>query len=267
MDIGHRQMGILELAARALQRWFQNFVPLLVISLAFTVPIYVITSAIATRLPETAEDLASADVGTVILTALAGVGLSILLSTLLTAGLTHAFIRIFRGESVAPGASIRAVLDNIMPLVVFGLITGFLTALGFIFLVIPAFLAIIIFSVGIPALLNERLSGAGAVVRCFKLLTGNVGMIFGVIVLGLVITIAASYLLGGVTSPGSVGGTTGFSDTNIVRIALQIAASALLAPLLPGLATALYFEVRGRSEGFPSLHEGLPSDDDGLAAL
>jgi hypothetical protein len=44
-----------------------------------------------------------------------------------------------------------------------------------------------------------------------------------------------------------------FQDFDIARTLVQIAASALVAPLIPGLATALYLQLKGRRDGFPSI--------------
>ena len=70
--------------------------------------------------------------------------------------------------------------------------------------------------------------------------------------IGLLINIVASLVVGGIAAPGALSYPT-FSDFSLIRSLIQMAASALVAPIVPGLATALYFELKGRDEGFPSI--------------
>jgi hypothetical protein len=143
------------------------------------------------------------------------------------------------------------VLSDIGPIIVFAVIAAILTAIGFIFLLIPGLVAIIVFSLGVPAILDERISGTSAISRCFQLVSGNWGVTLGVVLIGLAINIFASLLVGGIAAPGALS-YPDFSNFGLSRSLVQITASALIAPLVPGLATALYFELKGRNEGFPS---------------
>ena len=134
----------------------------------------------------------------------------------------------------------------------FAVISSILTAIGFLLLVIPGVAALIAFSLGAPAIVNEQQSGTGAISRCFNLISGNWGVALGVVLIGLIVNIVAAFAVGGISAPASFSNPD-FSDFNVIRTVVQIAASALLAPLIPALATALYLETKGRAEGFPSL--------------
>lgn len=223
-----------------------------IVSLLFTVPIFILNAIILAGLPDAAEDLEDLEIGSFLARSLGGSIVSIVLSVFLTVALTHAFIRIYRGEQVVPGEAAQAVLDNIGPILVFAVLTAILTAIGFLLLIIPGIIALIAFSLGAPAILNEHQSGTGAISRCFNLIAGNWGVVLGVVLIGLVINIVASLVVGGIAVSGALT-YPDFSDFSLIRAIIQVAASALLAPVVPALATALYTEVKGRNEGFPSL--------------
>jgi hypothetical protein len=257
MDIGRRTLQAGDIASNAFQAWFANFTQVFIIALMFTVPIFIVDAAVQTSLPEVDDDLANLDLGDALFTSLVGGFVTVLLGTFLSAALVYAFIRIYRGEPVIPGESLSAVLDHIGPILVFAIITAIATAIGFILLIIPGILAIVVFSLGLPSILNERRGGGDAVSRCFALISGNWGVALGVVAIGFVVTIVGSLILGGISGPGTLT-SPNFSDFRVFRTLIQIAASALLAPLIPSLATALYFELKGRNDGFPSIEETGP---------
>ena len=70
--------------------------------------------------------------------------------------------------------------------------------------------------------------------------------------IGFVINIIVSLAVGGIAAPGALS-FPDFSNFGLLQSLVQMAASALIAPVVPALATALYFELKGRHEGFPSI--------------
>ena len=257
MEIGRRTLQAADIASNAFQAWFANFAQVFIIALMFTVPIFIVDAAVQTSLPEVDDDLTNIDLGDALFTSLVGGFVTVLLGTFLSAALVYAFIKIYRGETVIPGESLSAVLDHIGAILVFAIITAIATAIGFILLIVPGILAIVVFSLGLPSILNERRGGGDAVSRCFTLISGNWGVALGVVAIGFVVTIVGSLILGGISGPGTLTSPS-FSDFSVLRTLIQIAASALLAPLIPALATALYFELKGRNDGFPSIEEAGP---------
>jgi hypothetical protein len=252
MDIGRRKHGSGEIVSAMFRGWFDNFGQVFAVSLLFTLPIYLINAAVLSGLPDTPEDVDQLELGDVLTRTLVGGFVSVLLSFVLTAALVYAFIKVYRQETVTPGDALQGVLGSIGPILLFAVVASVLTAIGFVFLIIPGLLAIIIFSVGPPAILNEGIGGGSAISRSFQLVAGNWGITFAVVLIGLLINIVASIVVGGIAAPGALSYPT-FSDFSLIRSLIQIAASALVAPIVPGLATALYFELKGRDEGFPSI--------------
>lgn len=251
MDIGKNQLSAGDIVSNMFRGWFDNFGPVFIVSALFTVPIFIVNAIVVAGLPDVPDNIDDFELGPFLTRSLGGSFISVVLGLLLTAALSYTFLKIYRGEAVTPNEAANAVLTNIAAILVFAIIAGVITAIGFIFLIIPGFLAIIVFSLGPPAILNERLNGISAISRSFQLISGNWTTALGVVTIGFVINIVASVVLGGIAAPGALS-YPDFSDFNVARSLIQITASALVAPVIPGLATALYFEFRGRNEGFPT---------------
>lgn len=251
MDIGKHQLSAGDIVSNMFRGWFDNFGPVFVVSALFTVPIFIVNAIVVAGLPDAADNIDDFELGPFLTRSLGGSFISVVLSLLLTAALSYTFLKIYRGEVVTPNEAADAVLSNIVAIIIFAVIAAVLTAIGFVLLIIPGFLAIIVFSLGPPAILNERISGTAAISRSIQLISRNWGTAIGVVLIGFLINIGASVVLGGIAVPGALS-YPDFSDFNVMRSLIQITASALVAPLIPGLATALYFEFRGRNEGFPT---------------
>ena len=252
MDIGHSQLAAGDIVSKTFQRWFDNFGQVFVISFVFTIPIFILNAFILAGLPEVPDNVDDFNFGNFLARSLGGTIVSVLLSIVLTAALSYTFIKIYQGESVQPAEALQAVLSNIGSIAIFALIAAILTAIGFIMLIVPGFLAIIALSMGTPAILNERLNGVPAASRSFQLISGNWGVALAVVAIGFVINIIVSLAVGGIAAPGALS-FPDFSNFGFIQSLVQMAASALIAPIVPALATALYFELKGRHEGFPSL--------------
>jgi len=252
MDIGQKELSAGDIATNMFRAWSENFAQIFVVSVIFTVPIFIINAIVLAGLPDAIEDADDFEFGNFFARTLGSSFVSVALSVLLTAALVYTFIRTYRGEAFTPGDAGRAVLDHIGPILIFAILSSILTTIGFILLIIPGIMAVIAFSLGTPAIMNEGTGGADAISRSFSLISGNWGVAIGVVLIGLVINIIVSLVVGGIAVSGSLS-YPDFSDFSAIRALIQIAASALIAPIVPGLATALYFETKGRNEGFPSI--------------
>lgn len=255
MDIGQRELTAGDIVAGTFQAWIRHFRPIFAISLLFTIPVFLVNAFVLTGLPEVPEDLDELEIGDYLLRSLVGTTISLALGFLLTAALAYAFLKTFGNEAVTPGEAALEVLGRFSAILVFALIAGVLTAVGFLILIVPGLVAIVVFSLGIPAILNERIRGTEAISRSWTLISGNWGVAIGVVLIGFLINFAVALVVGGIASPGAMRNPT-FVDFDIARTLVQIAASALLAPLIPGLATALYLQLKGRRDGFPSIETG-----------
>lgn len=252
MDIGQRELRAGDIVAGTFQAWFRHFGEIFIISVLFTIPVFIVNATVLTGLPEVPEDVDELEIGDYLFRSLAGTTISLALGFLLTAALAYAFLKTFRNETVTPAEVVLEVVSRFGAVLLFALMASVLTAIGFLILIVPGLVAIVVFSLGIPAILNERIRATEAISRCWNLISGNWGVAIGVVLIGFLINLAVTLLVGGIVSPGAMRNPT-FEEFNMARTVLQIGASALVAPLIPGLATALYLELKGRRDGFPSI--------------
>lgn len=252
MEIGRTSLNAGALTSAAIRGWFSRFLEVFVVSAVFTVPIFILNGALVAGILDDLDpnDTASIDAEGTLLAGL----VSVLLSGILTAALVYVFIKIFREEPFTVGGVFEFIGFKIGAIFVFTFVSAILIVIGFVALILPGIALIIVFSMGTPALLDEDLRGLQAIRRSFNIIRGNWGIALAVVALGLLINIIISAIVGGLAVPG--GGffqSPDFSDFDLVTSIIQISASAVVAPLIPALATALYFEAKGRDDGFPSV--------------
>jgi hypothetical protein len=134
------------------------------------------------------------------------------------------------------GDLIRSVEPVFWPLAAVSILFGIALGIGFILLIIPGLILMVIWSVVAPVTVLERPGVFAAFGRSQELVRGNGWSVFAVIALVFllvaVIGIAAGLLAG---SLGSVG-----------RALVQWAVNAALAPLTALSASVLYFALRQR---------------------
>jgi len=136
-------------------------------------------------------------------------------------------------------ASVRQLLDAVMPilgpLLLVGIVAGLGIVVGFVLLVIPGLVLVTLWSVAAPVVVLERPPGLGALARSRELVRGNGWQVFGVIfVLGILVSVLAAAIDIAAQSAG-----TGLGI--VVRVILGV----LTAPLSALAAAVLYFELRG----------------------
>jgi hypothetical protein len=137
---------------------------------------------------------------------------------------------------------IRSVEPVFWPLAAVSILVGLGIAVGFILLIIPGLILMVIWSVVAPVTVLERPGVFAAFGRSRELVRGNGWNVFGVIVVVflsvVVVSIAAGLLAG---SLGSVG-----------RALVQWALDSALAPITALSASVLYFALGGGSGVTPT---------------
>jgi hypothetical protein len=148
------------------------------------------------------------------------------------------------------GDLIRSVEPVFWPLVAVSILFGLALAVGFILLIIPGLILMVIWSVVAPVTVLERPGVFAAFSRSRELVRGNGWAVFGVIVLVfvtvVVISIAAGLIAAGL---GSLG-----------RALVQWAINAAIAPVTALSAAVLYFALlraRGELDASPLSSTGL----------
>jgi lipid-A-disaccharide synthase-like uncharacterized protein len=133
------------------------------------------------------------------------------------------------------GDLIRSVEPVFWPLLTVSILIGLGVGIGFVLLIIPGLILIVIWSVVAPVVVVERPGVFAAFGRSRALVRGNGWNVFAVIVLVFLAVAAVSVGAGLATnSLGSLG-----------RALVQWAVNAALAPVTALSASVLYFALRG----------------------
>lgn len=134
------------------------------------------------------------------------------------------------------GDLLRSVSPVFWPLVAVSILFGIGVGIGFVLLIIPGLILMVIWSVVAPVTVLERPGVFAAFGRSRELVRGNGWNVFGVIVLVFLAVVVVSIAAGLASAPlGSVG-----------RALVQWAVNAALAPVTALSASVLYFALRGQ---------------------
>jgi len=131
---------------------------------------------------------------------------------------------------------LRSVEPVFWRLLVVSVLFGIGVAIGFVLLIIPGLILMVIWSVVAPVTVVERPGVLAAFRRSRELVRGHGWSVFGVLVLVFLAVVAVSIVVG-VASAGL--GAAG-------RAVVQWAVNAAVAPLTALSASVLYFELRAR---------------------
>ncbi len=133
--------------------------------------------------------------------------------------------------------SLAFILSKIWPLLAVGFITGVLTVIGFILLIIPGVLVAIMFSLSIQIATIEQVSATLSLQRSKKLVADRWGKVFAIL-LSTSLIIAVMYVIG-----SAVGKIIGVSNT-LVKGLIESVFVSLAQPLQPLSMTCLYHSLR-----------------------
>jgi len=172
---------------------------------------------------------------------------SVVVSAIVQGALTRATVAENEGNRASFADCIAAAVRVLLPLIAVGLIFGIAMIIGFVLLIVPGILVMIMWSVAAPALVVERQGVLESFSRSGDLTKGSRWRIFGLFLVLLVIYMIIFTILGivglktmGVATPGQLNGTQ----------LLASAISAWVLNLLWGtIQPSLYIELRQAREG------------------
>jgi hypothetical protein len=146
------------------------------------------------------------------------------------------------------GQLLRSVEPVFWPLVAVSILFGLGLLVGFILLIIPGLILLVIWSVVAPVTVLERPGITSAFGRSRELVRGNGWNVFGVIVIVFVIVFVISIVAGIAASGlGSVG-----------RALVQWVVNSAIAPVTALSAAVLYFSLRGTHPAEPAATPSPP---------
>ncbi|MEX1140924.1 MAG: hypothetical protein WEB79_01270 [Thermoleophilaceae bacterium] len=150
------------------------------------------------------------------------------------------------------GDLVKAVAPVVLTLIGAGLLAGIGIGIGFLLLIVPGLFLATIWSVIAPSIVVERHGVLSAFGRSRELVRGHGWRVFGVIVSIAVIILVVRVVFGAIA--------VGIDDAAGVRIAFDIVASTITAPIAALAAAVMYFRLRALYEGASTDIAASPAD-------
>jgi hypothetical protein len=182
-------------------------------------------------------DYAGRSFGAILLVAAIGALIAVLISAVMQAAILRAAAQATIGDPVDVEASYRYGFSRLWSVILVSLLVGLIVAVGFVLLIIPGIIFLVLLSVSIPALIVEGRRGTEAMSRSWNLVKGHFWHALGVIVVAGLIVGAISGLIGG------IGG-----DNWVVRWIFTAIAQIVTVPFAALVSVLLYLELRARGE-------------------
>jgi hypothetical protein len=139
------------------------------------------------------------------------------------------------------GELVGSAAPVILPLIGAGLLAGIGIVVGLALLVVPGLFLMTIWAVIAPVIVVERSGVLAAFGRSRELVRGSGWQVFGVIISVFLIVFVARLVLQSIA--------VGIDDSVGVRIAFDVIASTLTAPIAALVAAVIYFRLRAIKEG------------------
>jgi hypothetical protein len=171
--------------------------------------------------------------------ALLGVVLLMVLSTLSYAIILHAAFQDMRRRPVRLAESLNVALGRFFPLIGLAFVAGFLIVLGLILLIVPGLILYMMWFVGVPVCVVERLGPWTSLRRSRELTKGHRWKLFALALLLLVPNLGGSLIGSGL---GALAGP-------IVGLGGQLIWTAIVAAFSAIVITVTYYDLRVVREG------------------
>lgn len=171
-----------------------------------------------------------------------------ILGWILQAAVIHGTVDDLNGRKASLGASLTTAFRSLGPVFLITILMVIGLAIGFVLLVVPGFILMVMWCVTIPAQVVERRGVFGSFDRSRDLTRGSRWSIFGLFVLYVVLAWLAGIVLMAVGAAVS-GGFAGAATIPVLQV--------VITPLLSGVssligavgAAAIYYELRVAREG------------------
>jgi hypothetical protein len=186
-------------------------------------------------------DYADRSWGAILLVGAIGALIGVVTSAVLQAATVRAAAQASIGDPVDVEASYRYGFRRLWSVILVSLLVGLIVAVGFILLIIPGIIFLVLLSVSIPVLVVEGRRGTDAMSRSWNLVKGHFWHVLGVILVAALIVGIVSGLI------GAIGG-----DAWVARWIFTAIAQIVTAPFAALVSVLLYLDLRARSEALTS---------------
>lgn len=174
--------------------------------------------------------------------------IGIVIAALVQGALTRAVITASEGRRATFAESISTGLRVVLPLIGLGIVFAVGVALGFVLLVVPGIILLLMWAVAVPTLVVERVGIFDALRRSAELTKGSRWRILGLYVVLVIIYWVFEAVIGvvGLKMYGSLAAASGFTLGNVIAsIILGTVSNTLWGTIQP----SLYVELRQAKEG------------------
>jgi len=172
-----------------------------------------------------------------VLAALIAAAIGIITTAILQAAMLRGAAQATIGDPVDVAASYRWGLRRFGSVLFLSLLVGLVVAVGFVLLIVPGVIFLVLLSVSVPALVVEGLRGREAMRRSWNLARGH---FWHVLVVVLVAAIIAG-IVGGLIS--AIGGSN-----RVVGLIFGAIGQIIVAPYSALVSVLLYLDLRARRE-------------------
>jgi hypothetical protein len=250
--------GIGEILSTAFEIYKANAQNLLMIVAIVVVPLTFISAFIGGVLfaPETETvlgttvEVSTRTASAALIVALVGVVIGVIINAVLQAAIMRGAAQGSIGDPVDIDASYKWGFARFGSVLLISILVGLAVLGGFILLIIPGIIFLVMFSVAIPALVVENLRGTDAMSRSWNLVKGHFWHALGLIIVAGIITA----VVGGII--GAIGGA--ISDNWFVAWIFQAIAQIITAPFAAIVSVLLYLDLRARREALSA--DGLRAE-------
>jgi uncharacterized membrane protein len=187
--------------------------------------------------------------GATLLSSLVG----IVIAALVQGALTRAVVTANEGRRASFGESIATGLRVILPLIGLSIVIGIGVMIGFVLLIVPGIVLLLVWAVAVPALVVERVGIFDALRRSAELTKDSRWKILGLFLVLLVVYWVLSAILGavGLKMYSAATAATGLTVFNLLgSIVLGTVFNTLWGTIQP----SLYVELRQSKEGDSAQH-------------
>lgn len=171
---------------------------------------------------------------------------AILVNGLTQAAIIYGTFQDLRGQKASIGDCIARGLATMIPVIAGSILASLGIMIGFIFIIIPGVILLLMWWVYIPVVVVEGKGIIGSFGRSRELTRGRRWHILGLLVVVILISVVASFIIGlivGVAIIGSGGGSV------LVAAILQYAVMSLVTAFSAILVAVGYYYLRAEKEG------------------
>lgn len=247
-------MSVGRILDKTFQIYRNNFIRFITIVALIQVPFALLNLVFTSILVTPASAETSVEM-TIQPAAVVGIGITALLGMiggmLCQAALIQSVSESYLDRQISVGQAYRTVLPKLLTLLGASLLVGLVVMLGFMLLVVPGVIFSLWLYLTVPCIVIENLGAGAGMSRSKNLVSGNLGKVFLVALLVLLITWVISIplgIVGGVVShfvPRS-----GTMLPAFVRTFTNVIAQILAMPIGASAAILLYYDLRIRKEGY-----------------